>query len=49
MVTLYTCWYNLAQINSAVRMSPAIAARLETRLSYIADVVKLIEGWKAAE
>jgi len=43
MVALYTLWYNFARINSAVRMSPAMAARLETRLWDIADIVKLIE------
>jgi hypothetical protein len=26
MVALYTTWYNFARINSAVRMSPAMAA-----------------------
>ena len=42
-VALYTAWYNFARINSAVRMSPATAARLETRLWDIGDIVKLIE------
>jgi hypothetical protein len=44
MVALYTCWYNFARINSAVRMSPAMAARIETRLWDISDIVKLIEA-----
>jgi hypothetical protein len=47
MVALYTTWYNFAWINSAVRMSPATAARLETRLWDIGDIVKLIEEWEA--
>ena len=47
MVAPYTCWYNFARINSAVRMSPAMAARLETRLWDIGDIVKLIEEWEA--
>jgi len=46
MVALYTLWYNFARINSAVRMSPAMAARLETRLWDVADIVKLIEEWE---
>jgi hypothetical protein len=46
MVALYTTWYNFAQINSAVRMSPAMAARLETRLWDIGNIVKLIEEWE---
>ena len=44
MVALYTAWYNFARINSAVRMSPAMAARLETRLWDITDIVNLIEA-----
>jgi hypothetical protein len=43
MVALYTTWYNFARIKSAVRMSAAMAARLETPLWDIGDIVKLIE------
>ena len=43
MVALYTCWYNFARINSAVRMSPAMAARLTETFWDIGDIVKLIE------
>jgi hypothetical protein len=46
MVALYTCWYNFARINSAVRMSPAIACGHEQRLWDIGDIVKLIEAWE---
>ena len=46
MVALYTCWYNFARINSAVRMSPAMACGLEQRLWDIGDIVKLIEQWE---
>jgi hypothetical protein len=42
-VAPYTNWYNFARINSAVRMSPAMAAGLEQRLWDVADIVKLIE------
>ena len=49
MVALYTCWYNFARINSAVRMSPAMAARLTETLWDIGDIVKLIEEWEAAQ
>lgn len=48
MVALYTKWYKFARVNSAVRMSPAMAARLETRLWDIGDIVKLIEEYEAA-
>jgi hypothetical protein len=47
MVALYTMWYNFARINSAVRMSPAMAARLTETLWDIGDIVKLIEEWEA--
>ena len=47
MVALYTCWYNFARINSAVRMSPAQAARVTDTLWVIGDIVKLIEEWDA--
>jgi IS1 family transposase len=46
MVALYTTWYNFARMNSAVRMSPAMAAGLEQRLWDISDIVKLIEEWE---
>lgn len=48
MVALYTCWYNFARINSAVRMSPAMAARITDRLWDVADIVKLVEEWETA-
>ncbi len=47
MVALYTCWYNFAWINSAVRMSSAMAATLTETLWDIGDIVKLIETWEA--
>ena len=34
---------NFARINSAVKVSPAMAAGLETRLWDISDIVNLIE------
>jgi hypothetical protein len=46
MVALYICWYNFARTNSAVRMSPAMAARVTDRLWDIGDIVKLIEDWE---
>jgi hypothetical protein len=49
MVAPYTCWYNFARINSAVRMSPAMACGLERRLWDIGDIVKLIEDWESVD
>ena len=42
-------WYNFARINSSVRMSPAMAARLTEQLWDIGDIVKLVEEWEARE
>jgi hypothetical protein len=39
MVALYTVWYNFARINSAVRMSPAMAAGVSEQLWTIGDIV----------
>jgi IS1 family transposase len=47
MVALYTTWYNFARINSAVRMSPAMAARLTDTLWDIGDIVQLIQEAEA--
>jgi hypothetical protein len=49
MVALYTCWYNFARINSAVRMSPAQAARVTETLWDIGDIVKLTEEWEVQD
>jgi hypothetical protein len=46
MVALYTTWYNF---NSAVRMSPAMAAGLSQTLWDIGDIVKLIENMELAQ
>ena len=43
MVALYTVWYNYARINSAVKMSPAMAAGLADRLWDVGDIVDLID------
>jgi hypothetical protein len=44
MVALYTVWNNFARINSAVRMSPAMAAGVAKTLWTMADTVKLIDA-----
>jgi len=49
MVALYTLWYNYARINSAVRVSPAMAAGLTDHLWDVADIVRLIEELEAAK
>lgn len=44
MIALYTVWYNFAQINSAVKMPPAMAAGISTRLWEMTDIVGLIDA-----
>jgi hypothetical protein len=40
---------NFARINSAVRISPAKAMRLETRLWDLGNIVKLVENREAGQ
>jgi IS1 family transposase len=47
MVALYALWYNFVRIHKTLRMSPAMAAGIETRLWSMDDVVALID--EAAE
>ncbi len=47
MVALYAVWYNFARINSAVKVTPAMAAGISDRLWDIGDIVKVIEDWEA--
>lgn len=42
-IALYTVWYNYVRTNSAVRMPPAMAARISSRPWEMADIVKLID------
>jgi IS1 family transposase len=43
MISLYTVWYNYARINSAVKMAPAMAAGISTRLWEMANILKLVD------
>ena len=49
MVALYTCWYSSVWVDSAVRVSPAMACGLSDHLWDIGDIVKLIEEWESAD
>lgn len=44
MVALYTVWYNFVRMNSAVRMSPAMAAGVSKSLMTMSDIVALIDA-----
>lgn len=41
---LYFMYYNFARVNKAVRMSPAMAAGIETRLWEMSDIAALIDA-----
>lgn len=43
MVALYALWYNFVRVHKSLRVSPAMAAGIETRLWSMEDVVRLIE------
>jgi IS1 family transposase len=45
MVALYALWYNFVRIHKTVRMSPAMAAGIETRLWSMENVVALIDEY----
>ena len=43
MVALYALWYNFVRTHKSLRVSPAMAAGIETRLWSMEDVVRLVE------
>ncbi len=43
MVALYALWYNFVRVHKTLRMSPAMAAGIETRLWSMEDVARLCE------
>jgi IS1 family transposase len=43
MVALYALWYNFVRVHKTLRMSPAMASGIETRLWSMEDIMKLIE------
>jgi hypothetical protein len=43
MVALYALWYNFVRIHKTLRVTPAMAAGIETRLWSMEDVVVLID------
>jgi hypothetical protein len=45
MVALYALWYNFVRIHKTLRMTPAMAAGIDTRLWSMKDVVRLVE-WR---
>lgn len=47
MVALYALWYNFVRVHKTLRMSPAMAAGIESRLWSMEDVVALIDARSA--
>jgi hypothetical protein len=47
-VALHAMFYNFVRIHSTVRMSPAMAAGIETRLWDMSDIVALIDAREEA-
>lgn len=43
MVALYALWYNFVRVHKTLRMSPAMAAGIETRLWSMQDVARFAE------
>jgi len=43
MVALYALWYNFVRVHKTLRVSPAMAAGIETRLWSMEDVVAMID------
>jgi hypothetical protein len=43
MVALYALWYNFGRIHKTLRVTPAMAAGIESRLWSMEDVVRLIQ------
>jgi transposase len=43
MVALYALWYNFVRIHKTLRMSPAMAAGIETRLWSMEDIAAMLD------
>lgn len=49
MVSLYTTWFNWVRVNSAVRMTPAMAAGLTDHLWEMDELVAVVDAEEAGE
>jgi hypothetical protein len=48
-VTLHQMFYNFVRVHKTLRITPAMAAGVTTRLWEIGDVVAVIEAWEAEQ
>jgi IS1 family transposase len=46
---LHTMYHNFVKISGAHRMTPAQAAKVDSRLWEIGDIVKMVEDWEKAQ
>jgi hypothetical protein len=46
-LTLHTMYYNFARVNRTLRMTPAMAAVVTSRLWEMTDYVEMIEAFEA--
>ena len=49
MVALYTVWYNFVKMHKTLKMTPALAAGVSSKLWSVGDIVDLIEASEALE
>lgn len=49
MIALYTTWYNWVRINTAIRVTPAMASGLTDKLWEIDDLVRIVDDREAME
>jgi IS1 family transposase len=48
-VAIYFMHYNFVRIHTTLRCTPAMAARVTTKLWELADMVRVLEDWEAAQ
>ncbi len=48
-LALYFMFYNFVRIHKSLKVTPAMAAKVETRLWEMADLAKLVEDWQIAQ
>jgi hypothetical protein len=48
-VAIHFMHYNFVRIHQSLRVTPAMAAGVTSKLWSIADMVKVIEGWEAQQ
>ena len=47
-MALHFLYYNFVRIHQSLRIAPAVAAGVTTKLWLITDMVRVIEDWEAA-